>query len=70
MEGTVAACSSTSDHAVRCPAANAVFLRAQKKAAGAKDAFKLTLKALATFEVRGQCTHSDGCVIFFLACTP
>ena len=59
--------SSTSDRALRSSAADAVFVCAQKKAAGAKDAFKLTLKALATFEVRAQCTHSDGCVIFLAA---
>lgn len=49
--------SSTNYHAVRCSAANALFVCAQKKVAGAKDAFKLTLKALATFEVRAQCNQ-------------
>lgn len=46
--------SSTSDRAFRWSTANATPVCAQKKAAGAKDAFKLTLKALATFEVRAQ----------------
>ena len=41
--------------------------RAQKKAAGAKDAFKLTLKALASFEVRAHCKQSK-CLRRLLLC--